>query len=131
MEKEELIPYWIDSSDRDFKAMEDLLENKHYTWSLFVGHLVIEKLLKAHYMKNIDAQPPLIHDLLRIAEKSKLELSDEQKDWLDTISTFNIKARYDDVKLKFYRKCSKEFTELWIDRIKRTRKWIKDQLAKS
>jgi hypothetical protein len=61
----------------------------------------------------------------------KLELSDEQKDWLDTISTFNIKARYDDVKLKFYRKCSKEFTELWIDRIKRTRKWIKDQLGKS
>lgn len=128
MDKEKLISYWIGSSDRDFKAMKDLFEKGHFTWSLFVGHLVIERLLKAYYVKKIDTHPPLIHDLLRIAEISRLELTDEQQDWLDTISAFNIKARYDDVKLKFYRKCSRDFAELWIDRISRTRKWIKNQL---
>jgi len=55
---------------------------------------------------------------IRIAEKSKLELSEEQKDLLVTVTTFNIQARYDDVKREFYHKCSKEFTEVWIDKIK-------------
>jgi len=63
--------------------------------ALFVGHLVIEKLLKAYYVENMDIHPPLIHNLLRIAEKSKLELSEEQKDLLVTVTTFNIQARED------------------------------------
>jgi HEPN domain-containing protein len=44
MNKEELITYWINSSDRDFQAMIHLLEKGDYTWALFIGHLVIEKL---------------------------------------------------------------------------------------
>lgn len=127
MEKKELISFWIESSYRDFRAMEDLFKKGHYTWALFVGHLVIEKLLKAYYVENMDIHPPLIHNLLRIAEKSKLELSEEQKDLLVTVTTFNIQARYDDVKREFYHKCSKEFTEVWIDKIKGFRKWIKSQ----
>ena len=107
--------------------MEDLFEKGHYTWALFVGHLLIEKLLKAYYVENIDFQPPLIHNLLRIAEKSKLELSEEQKDLLVTVTTFNIQARYDDVKKEFYHKCSKEFTKVWINKIKGFRKWIINQ----
>ena len=107
--------------------MEDLFEKGHYTWALFVGHLLIEKLLKAYYVENIDIQPPLIHNLLRIAEKSKLELSEEQKDLLVTVTTFNIQARYDDVKKEFYHKCSKEFTKVWINKIKGFRKWITNQ----
>ena len=127
MEKKELISFWIESSYRDFRAMEDLFEKGHYTWALFVGHLVIEKLLKAYYVANIDIQLPLIHNLLRIAEKSKLELSEEQKDLLVTVTTFNIQARYDDVKREFYHKCSKEFTKVWINKIKGFRKWIINQ----
>ena len=58
MEKNELISFWMDSSDQDFKVMEDLFEKGHCTWALFVGHLVIEKLLKAYYVENIDGGGP-------------------------------------------------------------------------
>ena len=130
MNKEDLVKYWIDSSDKDFKTMQHLFEKKDYNWSLFIGHLVLEKLLKAYYMKNTDKQPPFIHDLLRLAEKSELKLNQEQKDVLDTITTFNINARYDDYKLQFYKMCTKEFTEKWINEIKGLREWIKKQLLK-
>jgi len=128
MDKEKLVSYWTNSSDRDFKAMQHLFEKKDYTWSLFIGHLVIEKLLKAYYIKNIDNQPPLIHNLLRLAEKSKILLTEEQKDFLDTVSTFNIRARYDDYNLEFYKICTKEFSKSWIEKIAGFRKWIKEQL---
>jgi len=131
MNKDNLLTYWIESSDRDFVTMEHLFEKKDYHWALFMGHLVIEKLLKAFYVKNIDNKPPFIHNLLRLAEKSDLELSEEKKDCLATLTAFNIRARYDDYKLEFYKTCTIEYTTKWIDEIKGLRKWIKVQLLRS
>jgi HEPN domain-containing protein len=130
MKKEELLKYWIDSSDKDFYAMIHLLEKGDFTWSLFIGHIVIEKLLKAWHVQNISNTPPFIHDLVRLAEKSNLPLDEEQKDILDTISAFNLRARYDDYKMEFHRKCSRQFTEKWVDHIKEFREWIKIKLLK-
>jgi len=124
MEKSEILSYWITSADKDYQAMHHLFEKGHYTWSLFVGHLVIEKLLKAVFTQKFAANPPYIHDLYRLAEKCHIELDEQQKDDLDTISTFNIQARYDDYKMEFHNKCTKEFTQQWIDFIREFRKWL-------
>ena len=48
----DLINYWINSADRDYETMKIMFENKRNTWCLFLGHLVIEKLLKGLYAKN-------------------------------------------------------------------------------
>lgn len=130
MEKGELITYWVTSSDRDYDTMLHLLEKGDYTWSLFIGHLVIEKLIKALYVEKVSNTPLFIHDLVRLAEKAKLELTEDQKDILDTISTFNIRARYDDYKMEFYKKCTKEFAEHWTGCIMEFRRWIKKKLLK-
>ncbi len=131
MKKEELIAYWTKSADRDFKTMNNLFEKKDYNWSLFIGHLVIEKLLKAYYVKNNDDHPPFVHNLVRLAEKAELQLDEDQKDMLVTVTTFNIRARYDDYKLEFYKTCTKKFTESWIKKIKGFRQWIKKQHLKT
>lgn len=122
----EMIAYWIKSSDNDFQAMNHLFEKGHYTWALFIGHLVVEKLLKALYTQKIKTNPPFIHDLYRLSEKCKIDLSEDQKDCLDTITTFNIQARYDDYKMEFYKKCTKQFTKEWFDSITELRTWIKE-----
>lgn len=125
MKQGEKLSYWIKSSDRDYQAMKHLFEKKHYTWSLFIGHLVLEKLLKALYTQSYSVNPPFTHDLYRLAEQCPLELTEEQKDDLDTISTFNIQARYDDYKMEFYNKCTKEFTKKWINTITEWRSWLR------
>jgi HEPN domain-containing protein len=130
LNNEELKKYWIDSSNNDFQAMLHLLEKGDFTWSLFIGHLVIEKLLKAWYVQTTSKTPPFIHDLVRLAEKGGLPLADEQKDILDTISAFNIMARYDDYKMEFHRKCTKEFTEEWVNHIREFRRWMNGKLLK-
>jgi len=45
-QRERLIKLWLKSADDDFKVLQNLFKLGHYTWALFVGHLVIEKLLK-------------------------------------------------------------------------------------
>jgi HEPN domain-containing protein len=120
--------HWIESSDRDFKTMNHLFKTKDYSWSLFLGHLVIEKLLKGYFVIKTGKNPPFLHNLLKIAEKSGIEISDENKLLLDEISTYNLNARYDNVKKEFYKKCDSRFTSLKLKEIKKIRKWIKGQL---
>jgi len=125
---EKLINHWIESSEKDFKTMLDLQKTKNNNWALFIGHLVIEKLLKALYLRKTNAFPPLIHDLRRICEKADVQLNENQKITLDTITRFNIKARYDDYKQSFYELCTDRFTHEWIEKIKECRLWIKMML---
>lgn len=130
MTREELINYWIETADRDFSTMLNLYKNKDYCWALFIGHLVLEKLLKAYYVKVVDINPPFLHDLLRLAEKAHLTLSEDQKDFIDLVTTFNINTRYPDYKKEFYKKCTKRFAEENIEKIGKFRSWLKEQIKK-
>ena len=130
MTKDEIIKYWLNSAKLDLKAMNSLFRSGHYVWALFLGHLVIEKLLKAVYVNNIDTNVPYIHNLTKIAEEARLELSEKQKDFLAEVTTFNIKVRYPDYKGRFYKKASKKFTEHYIKEIKEFRKWLIKKIKK-
>ena len=128
MTKAEIIQFWIDSSDRDFQTMLHLYDSKDYMWSLFMGHLVIEKLLKAYYISKKDDNYPYSHNLLRIAENAGMDLNEEQQTVFSTITGFNLNARYDDYKQSFAKICTAEFSVDWIEKIKKQRIWIKNQL---
>ena len=122
---EKTINHWISRSDRDFDTMIHLYYTKDYHWALFIGHLVIERLLKASVVKKINTHSPFTHDLRRLAKLSQIEFNEEYIKWLDIISTFNLNTRYDDYKQDFYKKCTAEFTGKWIKNIKQLREWIK------
>ena len=125
---DKVINHWKITSDEDYKTMIALFKLKTYHWSLFMGHISVEKLLKAYYVKRKKKHSPPIHNLYRIAELSNLDLSDDYADWLDIITSFNINARYDDFKREFYKQCTKEYTTIWVERIKEIREWIKMKL---
>ncbi|MBN1185849.1 MAG: HEPN domain-containing protein [Bacteroidales bacterium] len=100
-DSEKLIKYWILSSDEDFDTMMIMYDSGRYHWALFLGHLMIEKLLKACYIKFNNDYPPYIHNLLRLAELSGIKLEDDQKLFLATVTAFNLNSRYDDYEMSF------------------------------
>ena len=130
MTREEITLYWLETSDNDYNTMMHLFEAKDYHWSLFIGHLVIEKLIKAIYTKTNEEyhNVPRSHDLLYLAEKSKLELTDEFKIILATITSFNIRARYPDYKKAFYAKCTFDYCSGQLKNIEEVRSWLKEIL---
>lgn len=123
-----IVKNWIETSDEDFDTMLDLYASKKYNWSLFLGHISTEKILKALYVKQFGKHAPLTHNLFRLAELNNLEVNNEYADWLDEITTFNINARYEDYKREFHLTCTPEFTNEWINKIRILRKWIKEML---
>jgi len=122
----ELMNYWLESANNDYETMNILFSGGKYTWCLFVGHLVIEKLLKALYAKKNKSAPyaPKSHDLVFLSSKMQLELTEEQEELLNTITRFNIDGRYDDYKNNFYNLCNKEYTENSIAKINAVKNWL-------
>ncbi|MDR0822542.1 MAG: HEPN domain-containing protein, partial [Endomicrobium sp.] len=102
---EKIINFWLKGSDENLVSMEHFFSVKEYHWALFVGHLTIEKLLKALFLKNNpkEIDVPRTHNLVFLAQKANLALTDEQKNDLALFTTFNIEARYPDYKLKIYK----------------------------
>ena len=125
------ISYWVDSANHDFDVAVTLFQNKKYDWCLFIGHLVLEKILKAFYVKNVGEIPPRIHDLVRLADMAKIKLDEDTLEFLDGVNTFNISTRYPDEKLKFYKTCTHEFTNEQFERIKGIYKCLLEKMAPS
>jgi HEPN domain-containing protein len=123
---ERLISFWVAASDDDYETMIAMYDTKRYSWALFLGHLMIEKLLKAYHIKVNGTQPPYIHNLLRLAQGCKISMNDEQEFFFANVTSFNINTRYDDYKMTFQKKCTKEYTDEWIQKININRQWIKE-----
>lgn len=101
MTKQEHIDYWIQSSNDDFEVYTVLLKNSNFTHALFIANLCLEKIIKAHFVKdnNINV-PPKVHNLVFLVKQTNLKLTDEQMVLLTIINDFQIQGRYPDYKLK-------------------------------
>ena len=119
-----IIQSWLNSSDENYHTTLDLYHAKRLSWALFPGHLSIEKLLMAYFVKVNLEHAPLLHNLSRLAELSYINLTDQQRIDFSTITTFNLNARYDDYKKSFSKKCTLEYADFWIIKIKYNHQWI-------
>lgn len=125
MDKSELVKFWIDSAASDLSVCESLFERKHYDWCLFVGHLVLEKAIKALWLReHYPEQHPRIHNLAKLAEKIPLELTDEQKIYLLKVNDFYLQGRYPEEKSEFYKICTPEFSRENFEAIKEFYQWL-------
>lgn len=121
------VNHWYNSAERSWRAAIDLLKGKHYDACLFFCHLAIEKLLKGLVLRSTKKEAPRIHDLVRLADLAKLELSEERFTILKTITTFNIAGRYEEIKYSFYKRCTPSFTKKYYLICQEIFLWLKKE----
>jgi len=126
--KKERVKYWLQSAQDDWRVANHLFQRGDYSYSLFFGHLTIEKILKAIYVNRLNDNPPFTHRLVFLAEKASLEMSEEKLRLLETVTDFNLEARYPDEKFSFKKKCTKKFTKNYLDEIGVLKKWLEKQV---
>ncbi len=110
--------YWQAVAKHDHQTMIALFKSKRYSDSLFFGHIVLEKTLKALVVQNTEKEAPKTHDLLRLSELAYLDLPKETFTYLKVVNRFNMRARYPDTKLKFYKLCTRAYAEENLKKIK-------------
>ena len=131
MKKEDIVKYWLVTAERDWQTVQHLFESGDYHWSLFIGHLVIEKVLKAIYVQKVNENPPRIHDLARLAQRCDLIPDDTMLDKLDRITRYNLNVRYPDYQLEFYQMCTQEYTQNALVIIQEVRAWLLNTIRTS
>jgi len=130
MTTEQHINYWLESAEHDLDTAQTLFDSGKYDWCLFISHLVLEKLLKAIFVKNNENKiPPKIHNLVRLAQAAKADLDEEQLLFLNEVNDFNLEVRYPEYKNEFYKICTKDFTKGYFIKIKEFYKWQKSLLT--
>ncbi|MBU4381366.1 hypothetical protein L6255_00245 [Candidatus Parcubacteria bacterium] len=68
------------------------------------------------------------HNLVNLAKATKIPFKDEDLDFFSEVNAFNLKTRYDDYRRKMYKKATKGYTTLYLDKIKAMQKWILEQI---
>jgi len=119
MDKQQHIDYWLKTAQHDLESALSIFSSGRYDWALFIGHLALEKLLKALWVKTHDSNiPPRIHDLVKIAQETQLQLTPEEIIFLEEVTDLHIETRYPDYKFEFYKLCTKEFSQQKLQQIK-------------
>ena len=131
MNKSEHISFWIEQAEHDLEIAETLFTARKFDVSLFFGHLALEKLLKAAWVRdNVQDVPPKTHNLIFLIERTRLTSNDEIIKLLRKVNEFNIEARYPDYKFSFYKLCTEEFTTTYLNSIKDTYAWLIRELKR-
>ncbi len=118
----------LKSARDDWEVVQSLFKSQHYGYALFFCHLALEKALKALVIKRTHEHAPHMHDLRRLAEQALLTLTDNQRKDLDVISTFNIRARYDDFRRTFYQKANRVYATRYIKIAEEFYQWLRKEL---
>jgi HEPN domain-containing protein len=118
------VSYWLESSEYDLGVAEAMLKAEKYPYALFMGHLAIEKILKALLVKITHQHAPHTHSLPILASKLTEKLPEEVMAALARFMEFYLESRYPDQQKQFYQKCTREFTEQNLNEIKRVFSWL-------
>jgi HEPN domain-containing protein len=123
------IDYWKKSAEHDLDTAKSLIKEKKFDWALFLGHLVLEKILKAIFVKEKEVFPPRTHNLILLINEIGIPIDDDETDFFEEVNTFNISTRYPDDQFEFYHLCTEEFTLEKFKLIEEKYKWLNNKLT--
>jgi len=128
--KEQHIAFWLESAQDDWETALVLMNNKRYGFCLFSLHLVIEKLLKAIWIKeSLTNTPPFTHDLIKLCEESNLALSLEDLDFLVAVNSWNIRGRYPDYSKSLHQSATPAYLSIQIEKVQKLKKWLEEKIS--
>ena len=90
------INYWITGAEDDIETAGLLIREKRTLHGLFFCHLVIEKAIKAHVVKQIEDIAPRTHNLIYLAEQTELDFDDSTQLFSGILMKYQLQGRYPD-----------------------------------
>ncbi|MEK9148990.1 MAG: HEPN domain-containing protein [Candidatus Desantisbacteria bacterium] len=125
---EKTVQYWLNGAEYDRDVAGAMFQSTKYPYALFMGHLSIEKLMKALFVRYTKKHAPYIHSLPKLASMLSFEIPDEIKAKLDVFMEYYFQTRYPEEQIQFYKKCTKSYTEQALKDTEEVFEWLKKRL---
>jgi HEPN domain-containing protein len=119
---------WVDLAEYDLETARYMLATGRYLYVVFLCHLSLEKMLKAHVTENTQAFPAKTHDLISLVKIGKVALPQDLLEFIGRINTASIPTRYpEDLQLAI-----QEYPETvardYLAQTEKVLKWLKEHL---
>lgn len=121
---------WFKQSEYDIETGMVMLESGRYIYCVFMCHLAIEKAFKAIYVKKLNKHSPKIHSLVYLAKNTEVDLSEELKEFIESLDEISIPTRYPEELEKSLKEYSKERTAIIYNESKKVLLCLKTELEK-
>ena len=125
MTKTEHIAYWRETADDDWADIQRSIGAGAYVHGLFFAHLVIEKLSKAHWVKDNDGNiPPRTHNIVRLWEATCLQHTLEQEGLATELNNYQLEGRYPEYMRRLRAQTTAAYTAELLADISTLRTWL-------
>ena len=124
---------WIALADYDLETARHMLATRRYLYVVFLCHLALEKILKAHVAEVTQTFPIKTHDLIYLVKKIGLELPQIYIDFIGKINTASIPTRYPDDLQRSLKEFSEPVAKDYLKQTTELVQWLKQHpnLSKS
>jgi HEPN domain-containing protein len=116
---------WIALTDYDIDTARHMLATGRYLYVIFLCHLSLEKILKAHVAEVTQTLPIKTHDLIYLVKKSELELPETYLDFIGKINTASIPTRYPDDLQRSLKEYPEPVARDYLEQTEKILQWLK------
>lgn len=85
---------WIAMAEYDLETARHMLATGRFLYVVYMCHLALEKMLKAHVAEVTQSIPPKTHDLIFLVKKSGLNLPQPYLEFIGKINNASVPIRY-------------------------------------
>jgi HEPN domain-containing protein len=115
---------WIGMANYDLETARHMLAAGRYLYVVFMCHLALEKLLKAHVTEVTQTVPPRSHDLIFLIRKAGLELPQTLLEFVGKINNASIPTRYPDDLQRALREYDQKVARDYLQQTEETIAWL-------
>jgi HEPN domain-containing protein len=119
---------WIALAEYDLETARHMLQTGRYLYVVFMCHLTLEKVLKAHVTEVTQSVPAKSHDLIYLVKKSELNLPPSYLDFVGLINNASIPTRYPEDLQRAISEYPKPVARDYLQRTEEVVQWLKQVL---
>jgi len=116
---------WIAMAEYDLETARHMLAAGRYPYVVFMCHLSLEKMLKAHVTEATQSVPAKSHDLIYLLKKSGLALSSDHIDFIGKINNASIPTRYPDDLQRMIGQYPEQIARDYLTQTEEVLEWLK------
>ena len=119
---------WLKQSDYDMETAKYMFEGGRYSYSVFMCHLSVEKLLKGLYENKLNELPAKTHNLVYILNQIGIKPDKDFGKIIIKLNEANIATRYPESLEKIQKDYTREIVQNILLESEGLLKWIRNQL---
>ena len=116
---------WVNLSDYDLETAHHMPATGRFLYVIFMCHLALEKMLKAHFTEATQSVPTKTHDLIYLVKKSGLDLPQSHLEFIGKINNASVPTRYPEDLQRIVAQYPAPVARDYLEKSEEVLKWLK------